>query len=57
MTNYQDYKKTIIAVKTLNQKIKAYKKAGTALEYISALEDQKLKAKRELKFLLTTNKG
>ena len=54
MTNYQDYKKTIIAVKTLNQKIKAYKKSGTALEYIWALEDQKVQAKRELQFLLTT---
>ena len=54
MTSYQEYKQAIIAVKTLNQKIKAYKKAGTALEYIWALEDQKFQAKRELQFLLTT---
>tara|TARA_R100000951_G_C2561900_1_gene155883 strand:+ start:133 stop:300 length:168 start_codon:yes stop_codon:yes gene_type:complete len=54
MTIYEEYKQTLITVKTLNQKIKAYKKAGTALEYIWALEDQKVQAKRELQFLLTT---
>jgi len=43
-----------LAIKTLNSRIKLFKEDGIAQEYIDGLEDQKVQAKRELKFLSTT---
>jgi hypothetical protein len=54
MTNYQEYKKAVITLKTLNKKIKEYKSLGVSQEYVWGLEEQKIQAKRELQFLLTT---